>query len=461
MQRLIDLAGKAANRPSAGGEIDVEAHHARAREIAGRAIVLLRNEDELLPLREADSLAVIGEFARSPRYQGAGSSQINPTRVDDALSALRARAGGALRARAGGEVTFAPGFTLDGSGDEEALRAEAVQAAAGADTAVLFLGLDSEEESEGYDREHIDLPAAQLALVDAVLEANPRTVVVLSHGGVVALPFAQSVPAILESWLLGQAGGPATADVLYGDVTPVGKLTETIPLRLEDSPSHGTFPGELGHVRYGEGVLVGYRGFDARGLEVAFPFGHGLSYTSFEYGEPAVEAAPDGALTVTVPVTNTGAVAGREVVQVYVGLADSIVQRAPRELKGFALLDLAPGATGEPRIEIPAEDLAYWDVRVDRWVLEGGTYTVEVGASSRDLRGRVEIALEGEEVGLPLSLDSTIDEVLADPVVGPKLREAMDDSFDDSFLRMMGSIPVGRLEGVPLPHDEMVRLLAQ
>ncbi|MBB5831216.1 fibronectin type III-like domain-contianing protein [Brachybacterium aquaticum] len=208
-------------------------------------------------------------------------------------------------------------------------------------------------------------------------------------------------------------------------------------------------------------MLVGYRGFDARGVEVAFPFGHGLSYTSFEYGEPAVEAAPDGALTVTVPVTNTGAVAGREVVQVYVGLADSIAQRAPRELKGFALLDLAPGATGEPRIEIPAEDLAYWDVRVDRWVLEGGTYTVEVGASSRDLRGRVEIALEGEEVGLPLSLDSTIDEVLADPVVGPKLREAMDDSFDDSFLRMMGSIPVGRLEGVPLPHDEMVRLLAQ
>ena len=290
----------------------MEAHHALAREAAGRSIVLLKNDGGLLPLGPSGSVAVIGEFARTPRYQGAGSSQIIPTRVDNALDAIRERAAG--------EVTFAAGFTLDGSGDADALRDEAVAVASAADTVVLFLGLPAIEESEGYDRDHIDLSAAQLALVDAVVAANPRTVVVLSNGGVVALPFADRVPAILEGWLLGQAGGSATADVLFGAVNPGGKLTETIPLRLQDTPSYGNFPGEFGHVRYAEGLLVGYRWYDARGLDVAFPFGHGLSYTTFAYGDATASVGEDGDVRVTVPVTNTGEVAGREVVQVYTSL---------------------------------------------------------------------------------------------------------------------------------------------
>ena len=251
--RILDLIRKVRARAAIAGPLDAAAHHTLAREAAGRSIVLLRNEGGLLPLSPARQVAVIGAFAANPRFQGAGSSQINPTRLDSALDGIRAVAGDS--------VSYSAGFPLGSAdtADPVALRDEAVAAASAAEVAVLFLGVPAEEESEGFDRTHIDLPSAQLDLVDAVLAVNPNVVVVLSNGGVVALPFADRLPAILEGWLLGQAGGSATADVLYGAVNPSGKLTETIPLRLEDNPSYGNFPGELGHVRYGEGILVGYR----------------------------------------------------------------------------------------------------------------------------------------------------------------------------------------------------------
>lgn len=247
--RGIDLVRKAGERPAVAGPLDVDAHHALAREAAGRSIVLLKNDGALLPLAADQKVAVIGAFATEPRFQGAGSSLINPTRVDNALDELRV---------VGGEnVSYAAGFAVEGGAvaaagrTAEELRAEAVGVARTADVAVLFLGLPAAQESEGFDRDHIDLPTEQLAVLDAVLEVNPRVVVVLSNGGVVALPFADRVPAIIESWLLGQAGGGAVADVLYGAVNPSGKLTETVPVRLEDNPSFGNFPGEFGHVRYG------------------------------------------------------------------------------------------------------------------------------------------------------------------------------------------------------------------
>ncbi len=287
--RVLDLVRKATEGAGAvEGPLDVDAHHALAREAAGRSIVLLKNDaprqgqGPVLPLAKDAKLAVIGEFAEKPRYQGAGSSMINPTRLDTALDEIRALATG--------DVAYAQGFSnaLEVSADETAaLRDEAVAAASAADVAVVFLGLPARLESEGYDREDIDLPAAQLELLDAVLAANPNTVVVLSNGGVVALPFADRVPAILEAWLLGQAGGGATADVLFGEVNPSAKLTETIPVRLEDTPAFLDFPGEFSHTRYGEGLFVGYRWYDARRLEVAFPFGHGLSYTTFSYADAA------------------------------------------------------------------------------------------------------------------------------------------------------------------------------
>ena len=455
--RILDLIRKVRARAAIAGPLDAAAHHTLAREAAGRSIVLLRNEGGLLPLSPARQVAVIGAFAANPRFQGAGSSQINPTRLDSALDGIRAVAGDS--------VSYSAGFPLGSAdtADPVALRDEAVAAASAAEVAVLFLGVPAEEESEGFDRTHIDLPAAQLELVDAILAVNPNVVVVLSNGGVVALPFADRVPAILEGWLLGQAGGSATADVLYGAVNPSGKLTETIPLRLEDNPSYGNFPGELGHVRYGEGILVGYRWYDARKLEVAFPFGHGLSYTTFGYGDATASLTASGDVIVTVPVTNTGSVAGREVVQVYTSLADSVVQRAPRELKGFAVVALEPDETTTVEVTLRRSELAYWDVRVDGWVVEGGEYVVEVGASSRDLRSRTSVLIEGESVELPLSLASSIDEVLEHPMAGPALRAVIDAQFGagSDIIKILGNFPVGRLDGIPMPREDMEKLIAE
>lgn len=454
-QRNADLAVRWAATPRVEGPLDVEAHHALAREAASRSIVLLKNDDvdgaPLLPLAPERGIAVIGAFAEKPRYQGAGSSMIHPTRLDDALTSIRSVAPGA---------GYAPGFSLAADAAEEEtarLREEAVALAAEAEVAVVFAGLPARLESEGYDRDDIDLPADQLALIDAVTAVNPRTVVVLSNGGIVALPFAGRVPAIVEGWLLGQAGGAATADVLFGAVNPSAKLTETIPLRLEDTPAFLNFPGEEGHVRYGEGLFVGYRWYDARRMEVAFPFGHGLSYTTFGYGDATAAVRADGDLEVRVTVSNTGDRAGREIVQVYTGLPGSHVQRAPRELKAFASVELAAGESREVVLTVRREDLAYWDVRADRWVVEGGSYAVEVGASSRDVRSSATVTVAGDEVRLPLTRESSLGEVLAHPVAGPLVQQAlagMSEMLEGasaimpegvSMERMMASFPIGRV----------------
>ncbi|WEK62054.1 MAG: glycoside hydrolase family 3 C-terminal domain-containing protein [Candidatus Microbacterium colombiense] len=475
--RAIDLVRKAQSRPAVAGPLDVDAHHALAREAASRSIVLLKNDGAVLPLAATQKIAVIGAFAAEPRFQGAGSSLINPTRVDTALDELRAVGGD--------NVTYAAGFAVTGGAvaasgrSADDLRDEAVAVAAAAEVAVVLVGLPAAEESEGFDRDHIDLPAEQLALLDAVVAANPRTVVVLSNGGVVALPFADRVPAIVETWLLGQAGGGAVADVLYGVVNPSGKLTETVPVRLEDNPSFGNFPGEFGHVRYGEGVLVGYRWYDAKGLAVTYPFGHGLSYTTFEYGAASASVSADGDIVVTLDLTNTGDRDGREVVQVYVAPATSIVQRAPRELKAFSSVALAAGETRTVELVVRREDLAYWDVRVDRWVVEGGDYTVEVAASSRDIRSSAVVAVEGDEVRQDLTMNSSVGDVLAHPVAGPIVMGALggfmselngaDSSAasmipnDEAMQKMMASFPIGRLVGFPgvaVTYEQVEQLIA-
>ena len=461
--RVVDLVRKAQQRPAVDGPLDIDAHHALAREAAGRSIVLLKNDGGVLPIAPSARVAVIGAFAETPRYQGAGSSNINPTRLDSALDGIRDHAEG--------DVAYAAGFTFDGSGDADALRAEAVEAARGAEVALVFLGLPAADESEGFDREHIDLPAAQLALLDEVVAANANTVVVLSNGGVVALPFADTVPAIVEGWLLGQAGGSATADVLYGAVNPSGKLTETIPMRLEDNSAYGTFPGEFGHVRYGEGILVGYRWYDAKKLEVAYPFGHGLSYTTFSYGEATASVTASGDIRVSVPLTNTGDRDGREVVQVYTSLPGSIVQRAPRELKAFASVAVAAGETVTAELTVRRADLAYWDIRVDEWIVESGEYTLEVAASSRDIRATTGVAVTGDELVLPLSMNSSIGEVLTHPVAGPVVQQAlaglMGDgagimASDEGMQKMMASFPIGRLAGfpgLPVTYEQIEELI--
>ncbi|MBB2941381.1 beta-glucosidase [Actinoplanes lutulentus] len=468
-ERVRKLVEKAGQRPAGG--YDAAAHHALAREIAGRAIVLLKNEGGLLPLADSGvSVAVLGEFARTPRYQGGGSSQITPTQLDDALTQIQASTGAA--------VTFAAGYTVEGTEADEALLAEAVTAARSSDVAVVFVG--SVHETEGADRDSLDLPASQLALIERVAAANPRTIVVLSNGAVIATkPWDDTVPALVEGWLLGQAGGSAIADVLFGRVNPSGRLAETIPLKLADHPSYLDFPGENGHVRYGEGIHVGYRGFDAREQDVAYPFGFGLSYTTFSYGTPSAVATATG-IEVRVPVTNTGSRAGREVVQAYVSLPGSSVRRAPRELKAFASAEIEAGATTEVVLTIDRADLAYWETRLGRWVVEGGAYQVSIGASSRDIRAEVTLDVTADDARVPLTVESSVGEWFADPrgaeLLGAAFASAAAEAAGDAdspmsamaadpaMLMMLGSLPLSRMAafpGSPLHAEQLDNLVKE
>jgi beta-glucosidase len=437
-RRVLDLIARSLPGIESTDTFDVDAHHELAREAAAAGSVLLKNDGGLLPLASVEGVAVIGEFARTPRYQGAGSSQVNPTRLDVPLDALRAA----------GEVAFAPGFTIAGgpSGDDAALLAGAVEVARSADTVVAFLGLPGPDESEGYDRPRLGLPDNQVALLRAVAEVNPRVVVVLANGSAVSVTdWRDLAPAILETWLGGQAGGSAVADLLLGVRSPSGRLTETIPHRIEDTPAFGNFPGEPGVVRYGEGVLVGYRWYDTRAMDVAYPFGHGLSYTTFSYDD--VAASVDGTdVTVTATITNTGSVAGAEVVQVYVRDPQASVLRPTRELKAFAKVALEPGESREVSFTLGARDLSYWHPGLHRWVVEGGEFVIELGASSRDLRGSVSLEIEGEPLWGELTPMSTIEEWFAHPVGGPLLQTALAPApgvgqLDETMQAMIQQMP--------------------
>jgi beta-glucosidase len=450
VERILTLLARSLPAVRQGGAFDVADHHALAREAAADCAVLLKNDPvdgtPLLPLDPAARIAVIGEFARTPRYQGAGSSQVNPTRLDDAWTAIRELAGD--------RAVFAAGFGVDDPANDEALRAEAVEAARGADVAVLFLGLPASHESEGFDRRHILLPAAQTALLAAVAEVNPRVVVVLANGSTVQVSdWGHHAAAILEGWLLGQAGGGAIADLLAGRANPSGRLAETVPLRLQDNPSYLNFPGELGVVRYGEGVFVGYRGYDAREQEVSYPFGHGLSYTSFGYADLDVRLDEQGG-TVAVTVTNTGSRAGKEVVQVYVSPPASAVARPVRELKAFAKVALEPGQSRRVRLDLTRRDLSYFHTRQGRWVLESGEYGVEVGASSRDLRVGATVTVTSAEPPAPLAEDASLEEWLAHPVgsrlLEDRLAAAGPNMLTDPEMRaIVGNFPLARLATFP------------
>jgi len=414
---------------------------------------------------------VLGEFARTPRFQGGGSSQMTPTRLDDALTEITAATDAT--------VLFAPGYTVDDGperdpdADEQDLLAEAVAVAGASDVALVFVG--SARETEGADRDGIDLPADHLRLIEEVAKVNPRTVVILSNGAVLATsPWDKAVPALVEGWLLGQAGGSAIADVLFGRVNPSGRLAETIPLRLKDHPSYLDFPGEHGHVRYGEGLFVGYRGFDARDQEVAYPFGFGLSYTTFGYGQATATCSAAG-IEVRVPVTNTGGRDGREVVQVYVSLPGSAVSRAERELKAFASVPVKAGETADVVLAIAREDLAYWDTRLSRWVVEGGEYHCAVGASSRDLRSTAVVAVRGDDARVPLTGESTLGEWIADPRGALAIGQAFaalpgEESgpmaaffADPTMMLFLSSTPLvrmGAFQGSPLTPELIAKLVA-
>ena len=397
---------------------DKEAQHRQAAEIAAECMVLLKNEDGLLPLNKEDEIAFIGEFADKPRYQGGGSSHINAFRTTGALEAAR-----------GLKVTYVRGYSVEKDEATEADIAEAAAAAKRAKAAVVFAGLPDSYESEGYDRSHLRMPACQNKLIEAVAAANPNTVVVLHNGAPVEMPWIGKVKAVLEAYLGGQAVGEAEVRILFGDANPCGHLPETFPLKLEDNPSYLYYGGEGNVTEYREGVFVGYRYYDKKKMDVLFPFGYGLSYTTFEYSSLKLSAAKlkdTDTLTATVTIKNTGSLAGKAVVQLYVGDAESTPIRPVRELKGFSKVELQPGESRDISFMLDKRSFAYWNRDIHDWHVETGAFTIEAGSSSRDLplRGTVEVE---STVELPrhYTLDSIFMDAMADPKAAPVLQEFM------------------------------------
>ena len=418
-QGMIDLVAKARPAMSRDGyRYDVDAHNEIARQAAVESMVLLKNEDATLPVAKGAKIAVIGEFARTPRYQGAGSSLINPTKLTSFLDAIEER---------GVAADFAPGFTLDDAAQDPALTEQAVTAAQQADVVLLFLGLPAAYESEGFDRTTLDIPAKQVEVLEAVAAANPNVAVVLSNGSVVSMPWQGRAKAILETWLLGQAGGAALADVIFGDETPSGKLAQTIIDDVNDDPSAMNWPGEEGRVDYGEGVFVGYRYYDTFRKQVTYPFGYGLSYATFDVHDATVAKTGPRTAEVTVTVTNTSDVAGAETVQVYVAPPKAKVARPVHELKGFAKVALEPGESKNVTIALDDRAFAYWSERFDDWHVEGGAYTVEVGVSSRDIISRLDVEIDDDGKIMNLDEWSTFGEWLDDPIGAPILQHVLDD----------------------------------
>lgn len=390
-ERLLALAFQAAESRQDGADFDYEGGHALARAIAGQSMVLLKNEGGILPLDKGADAAFIGPFAAKPRYQGGGSSHINSFKVVGALEAAK---------NAGLGVRHAVGCNEDGSTTDELL-AEAVEAAKAARIAVVFVGLTDAMESEGVDRRHMRLPEGHNALVEAVCAANPNTVVVLHNGSPVELPWADKPRAILEAYLGGQAVGEAVVDVLYGEVNPSGRLPESFPKRLEDNPSYLYYFGEGGVVNYNEGLFVGYRYYESKKQDVLFPFGHGLSYTTFAYSGLTLDKASmgeDEELAVSVTVTNTGARTGKTVVQLYIAPEKVEMIRPARELKGFEKVELAPGESKTITFILGKRAFAHWNPVVHNWRCESGKYTVQIGESAHDIVLEAAVQMEAEPI---------------------------------------------------------------
>jgi beta-glucosidase len=411
--RLVSTVLKVADGHRPDVTFDPMDHHTLAREAASASTVLLKNTDGLLPLAQQGTLAFVGAFARAPRYQGGGSSRVNPSAMtcahDEALRLVGDRA----------RVLYAPGYATASGEVDAALIDEARQIASSADIAVVFIGLTDAYESEGYDRTHLDLPPGHVALLEAVLDVHSRVVVVLSNGSPVAMPWLDRVPAVVEGYLGGQAGGAAIVDVLFGEVNSSGKLAETFPARLEETPAYLDFPGDATQVVYNERLFVGYRYYDARDVEPLFPFGHGLSYTTFEYSDLIVDApkiADSEAVTVSVKITNTGERVGAEVVQLYVRDVEASVIRPRKELKGFEKVRLAPGESGAVTFDLNQRAFAFWDESLGEWRVESGSFELLVGASSRDIRLTTTIAVTSTTI-VPrvYSWNSTLSEIADNP----------------------------------------------
>ncbi len=448
---LLRFVETAVRQRDENAVIDRDACRRLARQLAGECAVLMKNEN-LLPLKKGQKVAFIGEFADKPRYQGAGSSHIN---VPHPVSALEA---------AGDAVIYVRGCDVHSDRTDEKLLKEAVKTAKDAEIAVIFAGLPDAFESEGADRDHMHLPDNQNELIKAVAAVNPNTVVVLHGGSPVELPWLSQVPAVLCMYLGGEQVGAAAVDLLYGRVNPSGHLAETWPVRLQDNPSYLNFPGEDGVVTYAEGIFVGYRYYDKKELAVNFPFGHGLSYTSFAFSNLIVDKeklTDQETVTVSVDVTNTGKIAGKAVIQLYVHDVKSTVRRPLRELRDFAKTELQPGETKTLFFTLDKRSFAYYEPKVHDFFVESGEFMIEVGESCRDIRRSVSIHVEGTTpLSFTIDANTTIGQLMKHPrgaafirqmmgrsdgPSGSEQAEAMGEGSEKIMQQMMFDMPLGSL----------------
>jgi len=440
---LLDVVFSTTEALKNAPDVQYDTHHRLAREAAERSIVLLQNTNATLPFKQGETVAVIGDFAKNPRYQGAGSSLVNPTRVTNALQSL-------LQTDNVTVVGYEPGFTRTGQKSTRRRR-RAVALAQKASTVVVFLGLDEAKEAEGIDRQTMALPAVQLELIDAIAAVHKKVVVVLAAGGALEVPFADKVQAIIHSSLSGQAGGEAVANVLTGVHNPSGKLAVSWPYRYGDAPTARYFPGHEATAEHREGLFVGYRYYETANVAVRYPFGHGLSYTTFDYSN--VSASEHG---VKVTITNTGKVDGEEIVQVYVQPKQASVFRPVRELKGFVKVALKPGEQKTVSVEFDDHAFAYYSIAQQAWVVDGGVYEVEVGASVRDIRQTVSVTVKGTA-----TMQQKEGYLQQSPLLTPYHTGDVTKVSDEAFAALLGyPIPQATWNNAaPYRYDDTIRQL--
>lgn len=474
VERYLTVLFKAVDSKKENATYNQEEHHQLARKVAGESVVLLKNEAGTLPLKKEGSIAVIGAFAKKPRFQGGGSSHVTPTKLDEPLEEIQTLAPQA-------RVTFAEGYSLDSAEVDDVLISEAKTVANNADVAVLFVGLPDSFESEGYDRTHLSIPRNHQKLIEAVAEVQKNVVVVLSNGSPIEMPWLDRVGAVLEGYLGGQAFGGGMADVLFGEVNPSGKLAETFPLELSHNPSYLNFPGEGDTVEYKEGIFVGYRYYDKKKIKPLFPFGFGLSYTTFEYTNVTVSSdkiKDTETVDVQVTVKNTGAVVGKEVVQVYVRDKGDKVIRPEKELKGFAKVELQPGEEKTVTITLDKRSFAYYNVDLKDWHVQSGEFDILVGGSSDRIDHVKTVHVESSKViRKKAHRNTTLGELMEDPATAAIVQQimagmaeqgglasAMQEEPNDMMLAMMKYLPLRALvnfSGGRFSEEMMEGLLAQ
>ena len=422
VERILNIVFRYEEHRDKTAVFDRDKDHELARKVAQETIVLLKNEG-VLPLEEKKQIAFIGKYVKKPRYQGGGSSHINSHKVTAAWDVIKDMP----------NVSYAQGFVDDKDQTDEALLEEAVQTAAKADVAVIFAGLPDSFESEGYDRTHMRMPDCQNELIAKVAAVQPNTVVVLHNGSPVEMPWADQVKGIVEAYLGGQAVGGAVCDILFGKVNPSGRLPETFPKKLEDNPSYLSYIGEGDMVEYREGIFVGYRYYDKKKMDVLFPFGYGLSYTTFDYSNLRVDKKKfkdTDTVTVTVDITNTGKMAGKEVVQLYVADKESTVIRPEKELRDFAKVELMPGETKTVSFTLGKRAFAYYNTTIHDWHVETGEFAIQIGRSSRDIVLQETVTVEST-VKIPFVY--TTDTTLGDVMKNPKAYEIVKSLFEKSL----------------------------